>query len=224
MNFLELNLAFLSAQNGIEFHSFLKEHNVLEVGELTFDDLQDIATNFEVELSHLLFRNLVSQQHATQNSNIKLLVLDVDGVMTDGGMYFTESGDQFKKFNTKDGMGIMKLQQSGTEVCIISSGFKGESIKARAEMLGIKRCYVGRDPKILILNNWMTELGISIKNVAMIGDDINDLPIIEIAAISACPSDAIPCVQDAVDVKLTLKGGEGCVREFIDNFLLTIVQ
>ena len=222
MNFLELNLAFLVARNGIEFHSFLKEHNVLEVGELTFDDLQDIATSFEVELAQLIFKNLVSIHQVNHNANIKLLVLDVDGVMTDGGMYFTESGDQFKKFNTKDGMGIMKLQQSGTEVCIISSGFKGESIKERAKMLGITRCYVGRDPKLLILTNWMTELGISYENVAIIGDDINDLPIIENVALSACPADAVQLVKNAVHIQLNLEGGKGCVREFIDTYLMTV--
>jgi 3-deoxy-D-manno-octulosonate 8-phosphate phosphatase (KDO 8-P phosphatase) len=141
--------------------------------------------------------------------------------MTDGGMYFCESGDQFKKFNTKDGMGIIEIQRSNSiQIAIISSAFKGEAVKQRAALLGIERCYVGRDKKIAVLETWMEEMGISIDEVAIIGDDVNDLPIITQCGFSACPSDAVAIVKQKVNVVLTSKGGEGCVRELIDNFIL----
>jgi YrbI family 3-deoxy-D-manno-octulosonate 8-phosphate phosphatase len=139
--------------------------------------------------------------------------------MTDGGMYFAESGDQFKKFNTKDGMGIIHLVKKGFQVGIISSGFKDVVVSARAEMLGIQRCYVGREPKIDILKKWCQELNFSLDEIAMIGDDINDLEIMRLIGFKTCPKDAVEVVKKEVDLILSKKGGEGCVREFIDNYL-----
>ena len=146
--------------------------------------------------------------------------MDVDGVMTDGGMYFTENGDQIKKYNTKDGMAILHLTKNEFQVAIISSGFKSEMVKTRADLLGIQRCYVGRDPKIEVLNKYCEELKITLENVAIIGDDVNDMEIIKKVGFSASPSDAVNSVKSQVDVVLNKKGGEGCVREFIDAYLL----
>jgi len=87
-------------------------------------------------------------------------------------------------------------------------------------MLGIQNCYVGRDKKIEILSNYCKELSIQLENVAIIGDDINDLEIIKNVGFSACPADAMDVVKTNVDVILNKKGGEGCVREFIDSYLL----
>ena len=92
----------------------------------------------------------------------------------------------------------------------------------RAEMLGMKRCYVGRDSKISVLESWIEEMQISLEEVAIIGDDINDLSIMRVAGFSACPTDAVEVVKKQVDVILSLKGGQGCVREFIDNYLLPV--
>jgi len=93
-------------------------------------------------------------------------------------------------------------------------------VKARAELLGIQRCYVGRDPKIQILEGYCKEMGIGLENVALVGDDINDLEMIRKIGFSACPSDAVNAVKTQVDIVLSRKGGEGCVREFIDTYLL----
>jgi YrbI family 3-deoxy-D-manno-octulosonate 8-phosphate phosphatase len=87
-------------------------------------------------------------------------------------------------------------------------------------MLGIKRCYVGRDSKISVLESWMEEMQISFEEVAILGDDINDLGIMRVVGFTACPADAVEVVKKQVDVILSLKGGQGCVREFIDNYLL----
>lgn len=153
-------------------------------------------------------------------NHIKLLILDVDGTMTDGGIYITEDGKQFKKFNSRDGMGIKLLQKAGIEVGLISNGKTSAMVVTRAEMLGISKCYVGELPKAEVLQAWMDEKGIGYGQVCMVGDDINDLPIMEKAGLSACPADAVRLVREKADIVLTLRGGEGCIRELADDHLL----
>ncbi len=150
---------------------------------------------------------------------IKFLGLDVDGTLTDGGMYYTESGEEFKRFDTKDGRGIIELQKQGVEVGLLSSGFKSKIIEGRAKTLNIKRAYVGTDPKLGFLQEWCNDMGIDMKQVAYIGDDINDRDIINAVGFSACPADAMSTIKDIVDVVLSNKGGYGCVREFIEEHL-----
>ncbi|MEQ9098688.1 MAG: HAD-IIIA family hydrolase [Imperialibacter sp.] len=152
--------------------------------------------------------------------NIKLLILDVDGTLTDGGIYIMEDGSQFKKFNSRDGMGIRLLQKAGIEVGIISNGKTTSMVKARADMLGMTRVYVGEAKKMDVLEAWMKEMDIGLDQVGMVGDDINDLPVMEKAGLSACPADAVKAVKEKADIVLQFKGGEGCVRELIDNYLL----
>ena len=152
--------------------------------------------------------------------NIKLLVLDVDGTMTDAGVYIMEDGTQFKKFNARDGIGIKLARKSGIEVGIISHSLVTAMVEARANMLGLKYFYIGQEEKLKVLKNWTEELGIFLEQVAFIGDDVNDLEIMKAVGTAACPSDALPAVQAISQIKLTKKGGEGCVREFIDGWLL----
>ena len=139
--------------------------------------------------------------------NIKMLILDVDGTMTDNGIYIDENGIESKRYNAKDGVGI------------ISHSERGDSIKSRASYLGIKSCYVGNAPKDKILKEWVKDENISLSDVAFIGDDINDMSIIEIVGFSACPSDASKSVKEKVSLVLNTKGGYGCVREFSDLYL-----
>ena len=218
--YLEQNIRGLCDKFGLNFDSFLEELDVDHVNELSIYDLEAIAEEYVIDLNALLFKNSFKSNHLKSRlENIKLLVLDVDGVMTDGGMYFTESGDQFKKFNTKDGMAILHLTKSDFQVAIISSGFRGESVHRRAEMLGIQHCTVSRDSKMDTLNKLCSTLGIGLENVAMIGDDVNDLAVIEKIGLAACPRDAVNSVKQVCDIILTLKGGQGCVREFIDQYI-----
>jgi 3-deoxy-D-manno-octulosonate 8-phosphate phosphatase (KDO 8-P phosphatase) len=151
---------------------------------------------------------------------IRFLALDIDGVLTDGGMYYSESGDEFKKFNTKDGMGIKLIQNHGILVGFLSSGKNVNLITNRAKLLNVQYIYVGYDEKLNILEQWCVKLGISLDDVAYIGDDVNDLNVISAVGFSASPSDAVEKVKAAVDVVLQNKGGEACVREFIDTYLL----
>ena len=155
-------------------------------------------------------------------THIRFLVLDVDGVLTDGGMYYSEAGDEFKKFNTKDGMAIKALVKSGMQVALLSSGINENIIRRRANLLGIQRWYCGPKEKLSVLSDWITELSVGLENVAYIGDDVNDLEVISNVSFSACPADAVKKVQKEVSVILKNKGGDACVREFIEKFLMDI--
>jgi 3-deoxy-D-manno-octulosonate 8-phosphate phosphatase (KDO 8-P phosphatase) len=150
---------------------------------------------------------------------IGLLVMDVDGTLTDGGMYVSENGDEFKRFNTKDGMALKRLSKMGFALGFLSSGLGRVMVQRRAEMLGVQRCFVGEGRKLLHLDAWRRELGLEWKQVAYVGDDINDLECLQHAGLSASPSDAHPRVLAAVNVVLEREGGMGCLREFIDRFL-----
>lgn len=215
---LKQNIEYLIEAKEVVLSEFLTKNEVNSVEEFTLEQLGEIGKHYEVNLKDLLFSDL--RALSTQLKNIKLLILDVDGVMTDGGMYFTEAGDQMKKYNTKDGMAIIHLTKNDFQVGIISSGFKAEMVKARATLLGIQHFYVGRGKKIEVLNKWCEELGISLSEVAMIGDDINDLEVMQSIGVSACPTDAVAKIKNQAKIILNKKGGEGCVREFIDNYLL----
>lgn len=221
MNHLESNIKGLCEKFGLSFHDFLNELDSEHVKELTIFDLEAIADEYDVDIESLLLKpTFISSKLATKLGRIKLLILDVDGVMTDGGMYFAESGEQMKKFNTKDGMAIIHLTRSDFQVAILSSGFKGEAVKNRAEMLGIQHCHVTREPKLDVLRRICSELNIELNQVAIIGDDINDLEVMRNVGVSFAPRNAVSVVKKQVDIVLEKRGGEGCVRELIDHYLL----
>jgi YrbI family 3-deoxy-D-manno-octulosonate 8-phosphate phosphatase len=153
------------------------------------------------------------------NVNIKMLVLDVDGTMTDGSMYYGEDGSELKRFNTRDGFGIRQWQESGRKVCIIS----GEDSRAtinRCKKLGITEYYLGIEYKGEVLKTVMKEEKLTPEEVVIMGDDLNDIPMIHHAKWLACPSDAHPQVKRAANLITICKGGEGAVRELTD-FLLS---
>lgn len=153
-------------------------------------------------------------------NNLKFLVLDVDGTMTDAGVYITEEGKQFKKFNARDGMGIKLAINHGIEVGIISHSQITAMVESRANTLGMKYFYVGQKPKLEVLEEWVKQMGISMLEVGYIGDDVNDLEIMQAVGISACPSDAVEKIKKISGIHLQKKGGHGCVREFIDQYVL----
>jgi len=154
---------------------------------------------------------------------IKMLVLDVDGVLTDGGMYVMSSS-QAKKFNVKDGLGITMAQEAGIIVGIISASKNHTIITTRANMLKIPMKYVsvGRKDKLSVLSGWITKLGFGFDEVAYIGDDLTDIPVLKMVGHPACPADAVIKVKAVPEIQiLDRKGGDACVREFIDEHLLT---
>lgn len=223
--FLEQNLKGICQKFGLSYQEFLSDFQIDNAKEMNVYDLEAIAEEYAMDLQAMLFKPLFENtQYKEQLSAIKLVVLDVDGVMTDGGMYMTMNGDQIKKFNTKDGKGILELHEKGMEIAIISSGIFDVGVTTRAEMLKIKHCYVGKRPKIEVLNELCEQLAIPLEQVAMIGDDINDLEVMEAVGFSACPANAVQKVKNQVDLILQKNGGEGCVREFIDEYLVPAIN
>lgn len=148
-------------------------------------------------------------------AKIKLFVSDVDGVLTDGGLYYNDNGLIMKKFNVKDGMAVRLLKEAGVETAIISTDISN-IIEARAKRLKIKYLYTGSWDKEEKLKQICNDLKISAKNSAFIGDDVNDIGIINYAGVSACPADAANEIIKMVDYVCTKKGGEGVFREFTD--------
>ena len=128
--------------------------------------------------------------------------------------------DQFKKFNTKDGMAIKVALKKGYQVAFLSSGSTENIVQNRAKTLGVERVYVGSRPKLQVLNEWCRELDLTMENVAYVGDDINDLEVMDAVGFSGCPADAVEAIQLKANVILNRKGGDACVREFVDEHLL----
>ena len=218
---LELNIKGLCKTHGIKFDDFLADLDVDNVHELSIYDLEAICEEYELDLQALLFRPLFSQASLDKKiQKLKMLILDVDGVLTDGGMYVSEKGDQMKRYHTHDGLALLELGKSKKlTLGILSSGFTEHMVQDRAALLGIEHVYVGREPKLDILNIWCAELGYSLDEVAIIGDDLNDLPVMQAAGLAVCPASAVSKVKSVADIILSRKGGDACVREFIDNYL-----
>ena len=149
---------------------------------------------------------------------IKLLLTDVDGVLTDAGMYYGEQGDEFKKFNTLDGKAFELLRKAGIKTGIITSE-DTNIVKRRAEKIKSDFIFQGVPDKVLVFEQLLLETGFAAEEVAYIGDDVNDLELLTKVGLSACPSNAVDEVKRVVNMKLEVRGGDGCVRRFA-SFIL----
>jgi 3-deoxy-D-manno-octulosonate 8-phosphate phosphatase (KDO 8-P phosphatase) len=149
---------------------------------------------------------------------IELVVLDVDGTMTDGGIYMDNNQVESKKFNVKDGMAILLAQSVGIEFMILT-GRSCRCVEYRADELNIKYLVQGIRNKLEYIKEFITTYDLSPENIAYVGDDLNDLPTMRYVGISACPIDAVKEVQDVCNYLLPKKGGEGVVRAFIEILL-----
>jgi 3-deoxy-D-manno-octulosonate 8-phosphate phosphatase (KDO 8-P phosphatase) len=149
---------------------------------------------------------------------IRLFATDVDGVLTDGGMYYAESGDEWKKFNTRDGMGIKLLQRAGFITAIVTQE-RTKLVARRAEKLAIPELHQGVMDKLSCVREMAARHGLALSQVAYIGDDINDLETLKAVGFSAAPADGMPRIAAAVDYICRKKGGEGAVREIIEMML-----
>ncbi|MCF6207621.1 MAG: HAD-IIIA family hydrolase [Sulfurovum sp.] len=150
--------------------------------------------------------------------SIKLIVLDVDGTMTDSRITYSANGDEIKSFNVKDGLAIASWRKLGRQVAIIT-GRKSDIVARRAKELRIEYFYQGVENKREVLDALLEKLDISMEHVAAIGDDLNDLPMLKAAGISFVPRDASSYVDKIADVILTKKGGDGAVREMIEYLI-----
>ena len=149
---------------------------------------------------------------------IKLLVLDVDGVLTDGGLWFDASGQLIKRFDVRDGLGIRLLQQAGVDIAFLSGG-QGGATEVRARQLGIHHCLVGIKDKPETLLQLQQRLGIDIAETAFVGDDLNDLAVRPVVGLLIAPADACMPVRQGAHAVLRKRGGHGAVRELAETIL-----
>ena len=151
-------------------------------------------------------------------SKIKLFLSDVDGVLTDAGMYYTENGDEFKKFCTYDGMGFQLLQKTGIKVGILTTEDR-ELNRRRAKKLGLDFDFHGLKDKLQLVKDLCEKENISLDEVAYIGDDLNDLDVLKNVGISAMPINS-PILDKYTPNYITKRaGGNGAFREFVDLIL-----
>lgn len=150
--------------------------------------------------------------------SIKLIVLDVDGVLTDGSLYIGSNQVEYKQFNTQDGMGITLAHYAGLKTAIIT-GRKSEAVTKRAKELKVNYVYQGISNKLEVLSELLIELGLTVDEICYMGDDINDLPILETVGISFAPDNAVELVKESVDIVTKHSGGNGAVREMVEVIL-----
>mgnify|MGYP006100114357 CR=1 FL=1 len=151
---------------------------------------------------------------------IKIVVTDVDGVLTDGSMYYTKNGDYMRKFNTKDGMGVEILRNENIKTIFLSRE-RSLIVKKRAEKLNISKCYLGIKDKVSILPKICNEFNVELNEIAYIGDDVNDLDIMKEVGFSGCPNDGVMQIRKIADHICSSTGGNGVFREFVDIIMLS---
>jgi 3-deoxy-D-manno-octulosonate 8-phosphate phosphatase (KDO 8-P phosphatase) len=151
-------------------------------------------------------------------TSIKLVLTDIDGVWTDGGMYYDQMGNEWKKFHTYDSAGVLFCHQAGIPVGIIT-GEETEIVKRRAEKLKIDYLFQAVKNKLEVATKLCDELGINLLDVVYIGDDINDVELLKAVGISACPASAPDYIKENVRIVMKKNGGEGVFREFVEYLL-----
>ena len=158
----------------------------------------------------------MSDEINNKAKQIKLLLTDCDGVLTDCGVYYGADGEVLKKFNMKDGMGVQRLRSLAKIQTGIITGEVSPSIIKRAAKLQITELHLGIKDKFAILIQIMVNHNLTKDQIAYIGDDVNDIEIMQNVGLSACPADAISFTKNIADYICELKGGEGCFREFAE--------
>jgi YrbI family 3-deoxy-D-manno-octulosonate 8-phosphate phosphatase len=187
----------------------MPEYTMTEIDEL--DDW--------VYAEYLMKKHILSKK--SFKSKIKLVISDVDGVLTDAGMYYSEKGDELKKFNTHDGMGFQLLREHGFKTAIITSE-DTKIVERRAEKLKVDYLYQGKEfgGKLNAAKELCTKLNISLKEIAYIGDDINCLELLSACGFAACPKNATSRIKKIPNIIILNKsGGEGAFREFAEKIL-----
>jgi N-acylneuraminate cytidylyltransferase len=151
-------------------------------------------------------------------SKIKLVAMDCDGVLTDGSMYYSNNGDEFKKFNTLDGMGVELLRSNNIKSAIITKE-DNNIIKLRAKKMKVDNLFAGISNKLSIIDKLINLYNIKLGEIAYIGDDINDLEVLKVVGFSCSVKNGMKYIKDIVDYVTILNGGSGAVREVIDIIL-----
>lgn len=151
--------------------------------------------------------------------NIKLICCDVDGIMTDGGLYYDTQGHVMIKFSVLDGLGVQRAQAYDLKICFISNS-NNDIIKKRAEVLGVDYCFVGIDDKRRIITDLLLDLSLSFENVIHIADDVNDLELLKVVGYPVTVPNAVMDVKEGCKYITERKGGYGAVRDLCENVIL----
>jgi len=224
---LRQNFAGYLVENGAFY--ITRRKNLLEtrcrisgrtlIQEMPEDSYYEIDEPADWEIIEALLRR--SRSHPPDEvslKNLRLFVTDVDGVLTDAGMYYAESGDELKKFNTRDGKAFELLRHHGILTAIITSE-NTRIVENRARKLKIDHVLQGVSQKGEALRQLCARINVDLAHVAYIGDDINDLDVLPIVGFSACPADAMPAVKAIANHVCRARGGEGCLREVVEAVL-----
>ncbi|MCD8129985.1 MAG: N-acylneuraminate cytidylyltransferase [Lachnospiraceae bacterium] len=200
----------------------IKYHNRVSGNIRAYEMREDSAFEIDEPSDWIIIEALMKKNGFVEGkkpfSEIKMFLTDCDGCLTDGGMYYSEQGDELKKFNTRDGMGFALLRAKGIITGIITS----ESVdlnRRRAEKLKLDVLEDGCKDKLAAVKKLCEKYGIELKNVAYIGDDVNDMETIKASGLGCAPADAVPRVKAVADFVTKAKGGEGVIREVVDSIL-----
>ena len=189
---------------------------VYQMPEYTYTEIDE---HEDWIVAESLMKRFVLKNKLHDFSKIKLFLSDVDGVLTDAGMYYTESGDEFKKFSTYDGMGFQLLQKTGVKVGIITSEDRDLN-RRRAKKLGLDFDFHGAKDKLQIVKDLCEKENVSLDEIAYVGDDVNCFALLSNIGFAACPNNAVEKIKLIPNIiQLEKNGGEGVVREFIELIL-----
>ena len=160
----------------------------------------------------------ISDTNYQRAKKIKLLICDVDGVFSDGRIYLGNQGEELKAFHTKDGFGMKAIMNAGIEIAIIT-GRQSNIVENRMKTLGVQYIKQGIENKLAVYHSLLNELNLTKNEVAYIGDDVVDLPVMKDCGLGIAVNDAHPLVLQGADLRTVTKGGFGAVREICDLFL-----
>lgn len=214
------NMNKILVENGAMYinsvENIKREKSVLCGSALPFIMPYETITEIDELKDVEIVEKILKKRIKPQLDKYKIFLMDCDGVLTDGGMYYSENGEALKKFNTNDGAGISQIKQK--LYTAIVTGESTEFAKQRAKKLGID-CYSSIKDKLACVKEIAKKFNTDISKVIYIGDDLNDLEVIENVGFSACPFNAQPIIKNNVNYITNLSGGSGAVRELIDFIL-----
>lgn len=191
-------------------------------GRITIHEMApECATEIDEPADWAAVERLLRQRRgATGRSlaRIRALVVDVDGTLTDGGMYYDANGEAMKKFHTRDAQGLKLLQAAGLEVAVVTAELS-KAVDARIRKLGIRHYLSGVTDKRAALVSLAAQWGCALDEIAYVGDDVNDLPAFEVVGFACCPADAVDAIRERADCVTTRAAGAGAVREVCESLL-----
>ena len=159
-----------------------------------------------------------NKNYKTLLNNVRAFVFDVDGVMTNGKVMITSEGEMYREMDTRDGFALKYALLKGFKIGIISGG-TNEGVRKRLELLGVNKVYLGIHEKDIAFYDFVSTFNINPDQVLYMGDDVPDVPVMEKVGVSTCPQDALPDVKRVVDYVSHKKGGDGCVREIVEQVM-----